>query len=76
MCASERVLLSQMDDYTLDGKFHEATEAFCRLAAGGHDVRQLVTHIMSTSAPYLHVRAHEKLVAPHCYELDQRYFMS
>jgi hypothetical protein len=62
MTASERGLLSQMDDYTLDGKFHEATEAFCRLAAGGHDVRQLVTHIMSTAAPYLHVPAHEKLL--------------
>ena len=62
MTASERALLSQMDDYTLDGKFHEATEAFCRLAAGGHDVRQLVTHIMSTAAPYLHVPAHEKLL--------------
>ena len=32
MTASERGLLGQMDDYTLDGKFHEATEAFCRLA--------------------------------------------
>src|SRR6266508_4617642 len=62
MSASERALLSQMDDSTLDGKFHEATEAFCRLAAGGHDVRQLVTHIMSTAAPYLHVPAHEKLL--------------
>jgi hypothetical protein len=62
MMASERAVLSQMDDYTLDGKFHEATEAFCRLAAGGHDVRRLVTHIMATAAPYLHVPAHEKLL--------------
>ena len=62
MTASERGLLGQMDDYTLDGKFHEATEAFCRLVAGGHGVRQLVTHIMSTAAPYLHVPAHEKLL--------------
>ena len=57
MTAGERALLSQMDDYTLDGKFHEATEAFCRLAAGGHDVRK-------------------RTLAPDCYELYQRYFMS
>ena len=62
MTARESTLLGQMDDYILDGKFHEATEAFCRLSAGGRDVRGLVSHVMNTAAPYLHVPAHEKLL--------------
>ena len=62
MTTREVTLLGQMDDYILDGKFHEATETFCRLAAGGQDVRGLVTHVMDTAAPYLHVPAHEKLL--------------
>jgi hypothetical protein len=64
VATTERTLLGQMDDYILDGKFHEATEAFCRLAAGGHAVDDLVTRVMTTAAPYLHVPAHEKLL-PH-----------
>jgi hypothetical protein len=55
--------LSALDDQVLDGKFHEATETFCRLAVDGHSVDDLVIRVMSTAAPYLHVPAHEKLLA-------------
>ena len=33
MAASDAALLQQMDDYILDGKYHEATDAYCRLVA-------------------------------------------
>jgi hypothetical protein len=62
MATTERTLLGQLDDYVLDGKHHEATELFCRLATDGGDIRDLVTHVMTTAAPYLHVPAHEKLL--------------
>ena len=62
MATTERVGLEQLDDYVLDGKFHDATETFCRLAVGGHDIGDLVTRVMATAAPYLHVPAHEKLL--------------
>ncbi|MDP6108873.1 MAG: hypothetical protein QGF71_02210, partial [Rhodospirillales bacterium] len=54
--------LEQMDALILDGKFHEATENFCRLARDGHSIQDLALHAMSTAAPYLHVPAHEKLL--------------
>jgi hypothetical protein len=57
-----RMELGQLDDYVLDGKFHDATEAFCRLVAGGHGIGDLVTRVITTAAPYLHVPAHEKLL--------------
>jgi hypothetical protein len=60
MATAERALLGQLDDYVVDGKFHEATEMFCRLARSGHAIPDLVAHVMSTAAPYLHVPAHEK----------------
>jgi hypothetical protein len=55
--------LEQMDAFILDGKFHEATENFCQLARDGHTIQDLALHAMSTAAPYLHVPAHEKLLA-------------
>ena len=33
MAASDTALVQQMDDYLLDGKFREATDAYCRLVA-------------------------------------------
>ncbi|MCA8927374.1 MAG: hypothetical protein KDC18_04840 [Alphaproteobacteria bacterium] len=54
--------LAEMDRLILDGKFHEATDAFCRLATNGHTVQDLALHAMTTAAPYLHVPAHEKLL--------------
>ena len=54
--------LAQMDKLILDGKFHEATEAFCQLARAGHKIPDLALHAMSTAAPYLQVPAHEKLL--------------
>jgi len=54
--------LEQMDALILDGKFHEATENFCRLARDGHSIQDLALRAMSTAAPYLHVPAHEKLL--------------
>ncbi len=54
--------LAEMDRLILDGKFHDATEAFCRLAKDGHSFKDLALHAMSTAAPYLHVPAHEKLL--------------
>ncbi len=54
--------LVQLDELILDGKFHEATEAFCQLASDGHAVQELALHAMSTASPYLHVPAHEKLL--------------
>lgn len=62
MTSSEMSLLGQMDDYILDGKFHDATDTFCRLAVGGYDINELMTHAMQTAAPYLHVPSHQKLL--------------
>lgn len=62
MAVTDTTLLGQMDDYILDGKFHEATEVFCRLGASGSDVPDLITHAMGTAAPYLHVPSHQKLL--------------
>ncbi len=62
MAATDTALLRQMDDYILDGKFHDATDVFCQLATSGHDIPALVTHVMDTAAPYLHVPAHQKLL--------------
>jgi hypothetical protein len=62
MAGGDTLLLSRMDDEVLSGKFHEATETFCRLVAGGRPVPDLVAHMMRTAAPYLHVPAHEKLL--------------
>ncbi|MCB1740008.1 MAG: hypothetical protein KDK91_06545 [Gammaproteobacteria bacterium] len=55
-------LLKTMDEQILDGRHHQATDTFCQLATGGHDLRELVLHVMRTAAPYLHVPAHEKLL--------------
>jgi hypothetical protein len=64
MAASDPALLRQMDDYTLDGKYREATDAYCRLiAARPEDAAAVTTHVMTTAAPYLHVPAHHKLLA-------------
>jgi hypothetical protein len=64
MASSARALLRQMDDYTLDGKYREATDAYCRLiAARPEDAAAVTTHVMATAAPYLHVPAHHKLLA-------------
>jgi len=54
--------LAEMDKLILEGKFHEATEIFCQLTHGGHKVKDLALHAMTTAAPYLHVPAHEKLL--------------
>jgi hypothetical protein len=62
MAVTDTSQLGQMDDYILDGKYHEATEAFCQLATSGADVADLVTHVMDTAAPYLHVPAHQMLL--------------
>ena len=63
MAASDTALLQQMDDYTLDGKYREATDAYCRLiAARPEDAASITTHVMTTAAPYLHVPAHHKLL--------------
>ncbi|GIX49651.1 MAG: hypothetical protein KatS3mg131_3862 [Candidatus Tectimicrobiota bacterium] len=62
MTRPDAVHLRQMDDYILDGKYHEATELFCQLATAGHPVPDLVVHVMETAAPYLHVPAHQKLL--------------
>lgn len=51
-----------MDSLILEGKFHEATEAFCQLASNGHEVRELALHALTTASPYLQVPAHEKLL--------------
>lgn len=55
-------LYGEMDDQILSGNFHAATDAFCRLAREGETMEDLVTHVMTTAAPYLHVPAHEKLL--------------
>ena len=60
--ATDTTLLGHMDEYILDGKFHEATDMFCRLAVSGHELSELVTHAMATAAPYLHVPSHDKLL--------------
>lgn len=62
MAATDNTMLGQMDDYILDGKFHEATDMFCRLAVDGQPIQNLITHAMRTASPYLHVPAHEKLL--------------
>ena len=56
-------LLQQMDDYTLDGKYREATDVYCRLvAAHPEEAAQVTTHVMATAGPYLHVPSHQKLL--------------
>jgi hypothetical protein len=63
MAATETALLQQMDDAILDGKYREATDAYCRLvAAHPQDAARITTHVMTTAAPYLHVPAHHKLL--------------
>ena len=63
MATSDAALLRQMDDATLDGKYREATDAYCRLvAANPDDAARITTHVMTTAAPYLHVPAHHKLL--------------
>jgi hypothetical protein len=63
MAASDPALLQQMDDYILDGKHREATDAYCRLVAAHPDnAPAITTHAIATAAPYLHVPAHHKLL--------------
>jgi hypothetical protein len=63
MATTETALLQQMDDYILDGKYREATDAYCRLvAADPAAAARVTTHVMATAAPYLHVPAHHKLL--------------
>jgi hypothetical protein len=63
MPARELALLHQMDDFILDGKYREATDAYCRIvAADPEDAARITTHVMATAAPYLHVPAHHKLL--------------
>src|SRR5512143_3617913 len=63
MADRETLLVQQMDDYLLDGKYREATDAFCRLlAADPGGAARITTHLMTTAAPYLHVPAHHKLL--------------
>ena len=62
MATTDTALLGQMDDYILDGKYHEATDTFCRLATSGLDIPALVTHAMNTASPYLHVPAHQMVL--------------
>ena len=54
--------LARLDALILDGKFHEATEAFCQLASAGHAIDDLTLHVLGTASPYLQVPAHEKLL--------------
>jgi hypothetical protein len=55
MAASDPALLQQMDDYILDGKHREATDAYCRLVAAHPDnAPAITTHAIATAAPYLH----------------------
>ena len=63
MADTDTAVLRQMDDYILDGKYREATDAYCRLvAADPGGTAQFTTHVMATAAPYLHVPAHHKLL--------------
>ncbi len=63
MAMSDTTLLQQMDDYILDGKYREATDAYCQLVAGSPgQAARVTTHVMETAAPYLHVPAHHKLL--------------
>ena len=55
-------LYGELDDQILSGNFHQATDAFCRLAREGEAITDLVTHVMNTAAPYLQVPSHEKLL--------------
>lgn len=60
---SDPAALRQMDDYILDGKHHEATDAYCALVAAHPDeAAPITTHVIGTAAPYLHVPAHHKLL--------------
>ena len=64
MAISSSILLQQMDDYILDGKYREATDTYCQLVAAKPDeAAPITTHAMTTAAPYLHVPAHHKLLA-------------
>lgn len=62
MALSDPASLSQMNDYILDGKYHDATNLFCQIATTGHDIPDLVKRVVDTAAPYLHVPAHQKLL--------------
>lgn len=63
MAARDAALLAQMDDFILDGRHREATDAYCRLvAANPADAARITTHAIATAAPYLHVPAHHKLL--------------
>jgi hypothetical protein len=63
MADADSELMRQMDDYILDGKYREATDAYCRMvAAHPAEAARLTTHVMATAAPYLHVPAHHKLL--------------
>jgi hypothetical protein len=63
MATTETAVLRQMDDYILDGKYREATDAYCRVvAADPAAAARVTTHAMATAAPYLHVPAHHKLL--------------
>jgi len=48
MATSDSALLQQMDDYTVDGKYHEATDVYCRLVAAHPDS---ATHITTHGHP-------------------------
>lgn len=63
MTAVDIARVRTMDDYILDGKYREATDAYCRLiAADPRRAAETTTHVMATAAPYLHVPAHHKLL--------------
>lgn len=62
MATTANARLGQLDEEILAGRHHEATETFCRLATGGHDLADLTVRVMTAAAPYLHVPAHEKLL--------------
>ncbi len=63
MTGSDTSMIRQMDDYILDGKYREATDAYCRIVAARPDeASRITTHVIDTAAPYLHVPAHHKLL--------------
>jgi DNA-binding GntR family transcriptional regulator len=63
MISRDTALLRQMDDYILDGKYRDATDAYCRLvAANPAGAAAITTHVIATAAPYLHVPSHQKLL--------------
>jgi hypothetical protein len=43
MATSDSALLQQMDDDTLDGKYREATDVYCRLVAAHPDSAAQIT---------------------------------